>query len=140
MVRWADSDGSEPSATPHFRRRTSRHHPPRRNHRACDLPLERNWRVGSIVDATATLVRAAEAQSTPPRFVYGSSNAVFGPRNPHRTPEPLTLTDDPMRPCDIYSGTKAEAEEIVQSSELEWVVLAVRRCAQHRFVGAAAER
>ena len=28
-----------------------------------------------------------------------------------------------MRPCDIYSGTKAEAEEIVQSSSLEWVVL-----------------
>jgi nucleoside-diphosphate-sugar epimerase len=28
-----------------------------------------------------------------------------------------------MRPCDLYSGTKAEAEEIVQSSKLEWVVL-----------------
>jgi UDP-glucose 4-epimerase len=74
------------------------------------------------VDATATLVRVAEAQPTPPRFVHASSNAVFGPRNPHRTPSPLTA-DDPMRPCDIYSGTKAEAEEIVQSSNLEWVVL-----------------
>jgi UDP-glucose 4-epimerase len=77
---------------------------------------------GVNVDATATLVRAAEGQPTPPRFVYASSNAVFGPRNPHRTPEPLTA-DDPMRPCDIYSGTKAEAEEIVRSSTLEWVVL-----------------
>ncbi len=47
---------------------------------------------------------------------------MFGPRNPHRTPEPLTA-DDPMRPCDLYSGTKAEAEEIVRSSSLEWVVL-----------------
>jgi nucleoside-diphosphate-sugar epimerase len=28
-----------------------------------------------------------------------------------------------MRPCDIYSGTKAEAEDIVRSSSLEWVVL-----------------
>ncbi len=74
------------------------------------------------VDGTATLVRAAETQPTPPRFVHASSNAVFGPRNPHRTPEPLTA-DDPMRPCDIYSGTKAEAEEIVQSSKLDWVVL-----------------
>jgi nucleoside-diphosphate-sugar epimerase len=74
------------------------------------------------VDATATLVRVAEAQPTPPRFVHASSNAVFGPRNPHRTTPPLTA-DDPMRPCDIYSGTKAEAEEIVQSSTLEWVVL-----------------
>ena len=74
------------------------------------------------VDATATLVRVAEAQPIPPRFVHASSNAVFGPRNPHRTPEPLTA-DDPMRPCDVYSGTKAEAEEIVQSSRLDWVVL-----------------
>jgi nucleoside-diphosphate-sugar epimerase len=74
------------------------------------------------VDATATLVRVAEAQPTPPRFVHASSNAVFGPRNPHLTPEPLTA-DDPMRPCDIYSGTKAQAEEIVQSSKLDWVVL-----------------
>jgi nucleoside-diphosphate-sugar epimerase len=68
------------------------------------------------------LVHAAEKQSIPPRFVHASSNAVFGPRNPHRTPEPLTA-DDPMRPCDIYSGTKAEAEAIVRSSTLEWVVL-----------------
>lgn len=74
------------------------------------------------VDATATLVRVAEAQADPPRFVHASSNAVFGPRNPHLTPSPLTAAD-PMRPCDIYSGTKAEAEEIVQSSSLEWVVL-----------------
>jgi len=74
------------------------------------------------VEATATLVRIAEAQPNPPRFVHASSNAVFGPRNPHRTTPPLRA-DDPMRPCDIYSGTKAEAEEIVRLSILEWVVL-----------------
>jgi nucleoside-diphosphate-sugar epimerase len=74
------------------------------------------------VDATKTLVSIAEAQPNPPRFVHASSNAVFGPRNPHRTTPPLTA-DDPMRPCDIYSGTKAEAEEIVRASSLEWVVL-----------------
>ncbi|MBV8929217.1 MAG: NAD(P)-dependent oxidoreductase [Mycobacteriaceae bacterium] len=74
------------------------------------------------VDATATLVRVAESQPNPPRFVHASSNAVFGPRNPHRSVSPLTAAD-PMRPCDLYSGTKAEAEEIVQSSSLDWVVL-----------------
>ncbi|MCV7224281.1 NAD-dependent epimerase/dehydratase family protein [Mycolicibacterium elephantis] len=74
------------------------------------------------VDATATLVRLAEEQSTPPRFVHASSNAVFGARNPHRTTPPLTV-DDPMRPCDVYSGQKAEGEEIVRSSNLDWVVL-----------------
>ncbi|ULE31700.1 NAD-dependent epimerase/dehydratase family protein [Mycobacterium sp. IDR2000157661] len=74
------------------------------------------------VDATATLVRIAEAQTVRPRFVHASSNAVFGPRNPHTTRPPLRA-DDPMRPCDLYSGTKAEAEAIVRSSRLEWVVL-----------------
>ena len=54
--------------------------------------------------------------------MHASSNAVFGPRNPHRTTPPLTA-DDPMRPCDIYSGTKAESEDIVRSSGLDWVVL-----------------
>jgi nucleoside-diphosphate-sugar epimerase len=74
------------------------------------------------VDATATLVRIAEGQPTPPRFVHASSNAVFGARNPHRTAPPLRA-EDPMRPCDLYSGQKAEGEEIVRSSSLEWVVL-----------------
>jgi nucleoside-diphosphate-sugar epimerase len=74
------------------------------------------------VDATATLVRIAEGLPNPPRFVHASSNAVFGARNPHRTTPPLTA-DDPMRPCDVYSGQKAEAENFVRSSSLEWVVL-----------------
>ena len=74
------------------------------------------------VDATTTLVRIAEGQPTPPRFVHASSNAVFGARNPHRTTPPLRA-EDPMRPCDVYSGQKAEGEEIVRSSNLEWVVL-----------------
>jgi nucleoside-diphosphate-sugar epimerase len=74
------------------------------------------------VEATATVVRVAEAQPSPPRFVQASSNAVFGARNPHRHTE-ILRADDPMRPCDLYSATKAEAEQIVRSSSLEWVVL-----------------
>jgi nucleoside-diphosphate-sugar epimerase len=74
------------------------------------------------VEASATVVKVAEAQTTPPRFVQASSNAVFGARNPHRNPE-ILRADDPMRPCDLYSATKAEAEETVRSSSLDWVVL-----------------
>jgi nucleoside-diphosphate-sugar epimerase len=87
-------------------------------------PIYRNAKLARRVnvDATATLVRVAEAQPNPPRFVHASSNAVFGARNPHRTTPPLRA-DDPMRPCDVYSGQKAEAEDIVRSSTLEWVVL-----------------
>lgn len=74
------------------------------------------------VDATATLVRAAEAQPNPPRFVHASSNAVYGSRNPHRTDEPVRA-DTPLHASDLYSAHKKEADELVRASSLEWVVL-----------------
>jgi len=83
-----------------------------------DAALARRVNVG----ATAALVRAAEAQPRPPRFVHASSAAVYGPRNPHRQTE-LLCVDTPVRPCDLYGGHKLEAEQIVRSSHLEWVVL-----------------
>src|SRR6185312_7839026 len=55
------------------------------------------------VDATANLVRVAEGQQKPTRFVHASSITVMGPRNPHRTTPPLKA-EDPMRPYDVYSG------------------------------------
>jgi nucleoside-diphosphate-sugar epimerase len=74
------------------------------------------------VDATAALVRAAEAQPTPPRFVQASSNAVHGPRNPHRVTD-IVSADTPPNPTELYGGHKLEAEELVRSSSLQWVVL-----------------
>ncbi|MEH3139355.1 MAG: NAD-dependent epimerase/dehydratase family protein [Mycobacterium kyogaense] len=74
------------------------------------------------VDATRTLVEIAESQPKPPRFVQASSNAVYGSRNPHRATGPVTA-DMPMRHSDLYSAHKAEAESIVRSSSLDWVVL-----------------
>ena len=74
------------------------------------------------VDATGHLVRAASAQPTPPRFVQASSIAVYGARNPHRITDVLSA-DTPMRPTDLYGTHKAEAEELVRSSSLDWVVL-----------------
>ena len=74
------------------------------------------------VDATAALVRAAQAQPQPPRFVLASSNAVYGSRNPHRHPERLTV-DSPLRPADIYGAHKVEAENLLRASTLEWVIL-----------------
>jgi nucleoside-diphosphate-sugar epimerase len=74
------------------------------------------------VDATASLVRAAAAQPSPPRFVQASSIAVYGARNPHRVNGVLSA-DTPLAPSDLYGGHKAEAETLVRSSELEWVVL-----------------
>lgn len=74
------------------------------------------------VDATATLVRAAEAAPTPPRFVQASSNAVYGARNPYHHTAPVTV-ETPPNPTDLYGGHKLEAEELVRASRLEWVVL-----------------
>jgi nucleoside-diphosphate-sugar epimerase len=74
------------------------------------------------VDATASLVRAAQAQPMPPRFVLASSIAVYGARNPHRVTELLT-EHTPLRPADIYGAHKAEAEQLVRASGLDWAVL-----------------
>jgi nucleoside-diphosphate-sugar epimerase len=74
------------------------------------------------VEATAALVRAAEAQPNPPRFMHASSAAVYGGRNPHRHSERLTV-DTPPRPTELYGGLKLEAEQLVRSSSLDWVVL-----------------
>jgi nucleoside-diphosphate-sugar epimerase len=74
------------------------------------------------VDATAALVRAAEAQPSPPLFLHASSNAVYGECNPHRTTD-LARADTAPKPTDLYSGHKLEAEEFVRSSSLAWVIL-----------------
>jgi nucleoside-diphosphate-sugar epimerase len=87
-------------------------------------PIYRNPKLARRVnvDATASLVRIAEAQPSPPRWVQASSNAVFGARNPHRYIAPLRA-DEPMKASDLYSAHKIEAELIVRGSSLEWVVL-----------------
>jgi nucleoside-diphosphate-sugar epimerase len=74
------------------------------------------------VDATASLVRAAQALPSPPRFVLASSIAVYGTRNPHRCAD-LLSAETPLRPSDIYGAHKAEAEQLVRGSGLDWVVL-----------------
>ncbi|MHA3020308.1 NAD-dependent epimerase/dehydratase family protein [Mycobacterium sp. BMJ-28] len=74
------------------------------------------------VDATKTLVDAAAAAPNPPRFVQASSNAVYGSRNPHRNPDPVTA-DTPPRPTELYGGHKLESEAYVRASALDWVVL-----------------
>jgi nucleoside-diphosphate-sugar epimerase len=74
------------------------------------------------VDATATLVAAAQAQPSPPRFVHASSMAVYGSRNPHRSDD-LVTTDTPLLASDVYSCHKILAENIVRSSDLEWSIL-----------------
>ena len=74
------------------------------------------------VDATVTLLRAAQSRRHPVRFIQASSNAVYGARNPHRNHE-LLRPDSPTNPADLYGAHKAEAEHHLRASELEWVIL-----------------
>lgn len=74
------------------------------------------------IDATASLLRAAESLTTPPRWVQASSVSACGPRNPH-THSDLLNAHTVLRPTDLYGQHKAEAEALVRASELEWVIL-----------------
>jgi D-erythronate 2-dehydrogenase len=74
------------------------------------------------VQATVALLRAAQSWTHPPRFIQASSNAVHGARNPHRHHE-LLRADTPVQPSDLYGAHKAEVEQHVRSSGLEWVIL-----------------
>ncbi|WNG92232.1 NAD(P)-dependent oxidoreductase [Mycobacterium sp. ITM-2016-00318] len=74
------------------------------------------------VDATAALVRAAQAMTKPPRFVHASSMAVYGSRNPHRHRDLLTPETPPLA-SELYGCHKLLAENIVRASSLEWSIL-----------------
>lgn len=74
------------------------------------------------VEATKTLVDIAAAAAEPPRFVQASSNAVYGARNPHRHPDPVSA-DTPPHPTELYGQHKLESERYVRDSSLDWVVL-----------------
>lgn len=74
------------------------------------------------VEATGSLLRAAEAQPTPPRFIQASSIAVYGARNPHHIDDVLT-PDTPTNASDIYGAHKVEAEALVRASTLDWLIL-----------------
>lgn len=74
------------------------------------------------VDATVTLLRAAQSRHQPVRFILASSNAVYGARNPHRHHE-LLRPDSPLNPADLYGAHKAQTEQHLRASDLEWVIL-----------------
>ncbi|OBK18748.1 NAD-dependent epimerase/dehydratase family protein [Mycobacterium asiaticum] len=74
------------------------------------------------VDGTGHLVAAAQALSDPPLFVFASSAAVYGSRNPYRHPERIT-GDTPVNPIDQYGEDKALAEAVIRESGLPYALL-----------------
>ncbi len=81
-----------------------------------------DWRDGSMSRRRRPWCRSP--RPNPLRRVSSRRRATPCSAPAIRTATPKYLrADDPMRPCDLYSATKAEAEEIVRSSSLDWVVL-----------------
>ncbi|OBK19845.1 NAD-dependent epimerase/dehydratase family protein [Mycobacterium asiaticum] len=74
------------------------------------------------VDGTRHLVTAARALREPPLFVFASSAAVYGSRNPYRYPERIT-GDTPVKPVDQYGEDKVLAEAVITESGLPYAIL-----------------
>jgi nucleoside-diphosphate-sugar epimerase len=87
-------------------------------------PSYRNPRLARKVnvDGTRHLVAAARALSDAPLFVFASSAAVYGSRNPNRQPERIT-GDTPANPIDQYGEDKLMAEEVITKSKLPHAIL-----------------
>ena len=87
-------------------------------------PSYRNPRLARKVnvDGTRHLVEAARALSDPPLFVFASSAAVYGSRNPNRQPERIT-GDTPVNPIDQYGEDKVIAEAVITKSGLPHAIL-----------------
>ena len=91
------------------------------------------------VDATVALVRAAEAQPNPPRFVQASSNAVYGSRNPHRVTD-VVRAGHPAAAVRAVQQHEIRGRGIRPRLDLEWVVLRLGGCAQPELQRPAAQR
>ncbi|MCV7197821.1 NAD-dependent epimerase/dehydratase family protein [Mycobacterium angelicum] len=77
---------------------------------------------GVNVDGTRNLLRAAQTLTAPPLFVFASSAAVYGSRNPYRSPERIT-GDTPVNPIDQYGEDKVLAETDIIESGLPYAIL-----------------
>ncbi len=74
------------------------------------------------VGGTAALVKAAQALSTPPLFVFASSSAVYGSCNPVTHPEGITLAR-PVKPIECYGEDKVAGENLLIASGLPYAIL-----------------
>lgn len=74
------------------------------------------------VEGTRALVRAAQEQDPPPKFIFTSSVSVYGPC---MTLAPPRKADEVPNPTDSYTRHKVACEEMLRESELPWTILRV---------------
>jgi nucleoside-diphosphate-sugar epimerase len=73
------------------------------------------------VGGTENLLAAAQSLARPPLFLYASSAAVYGSRNPYRYPERIT-PDTAVNPIDQYGQDKVLAEAAIRASGLPYAL------------------
>lgn len=81
---------------------------------------EEPWARKINYGGTKSLIEKVEEVNPSCRFVFASSVTVVGVTQ-HLEP-PITL-EQPLHPQDCYTSDKAECEDLVQSSTLEWNIL-----------------
>ena len=74
------------------------------------------------VEGTRVLLEGARRLAPDARVVFSSSVSVYGrPAEPGR----IVTADDSMTPDDHYAHSKAESEQLVRESGLEWIALRI---------------
>ncbi len=84
---------------------------------ASDEAPDLAWAVN--VEGTRNLIAACQAQSQSPRLLLASTFDLFG--HTQKLPPPRRASD-PIEISDIYTKSKAAAEEIVRSSGLDFLI------------------
>ena len=80
------------------------------------------------VQGTKNIIDAVKKQKLSPRIIYVSSVTIYGPKHPDSPP--ITL-DTQVNPTDVYSKTKVEVEQVIESSGLD--NLETYSCSSSRF-------
>ena len=84
--------------------------------RAYDVPEEA---YATNIDGTRNLLEAAQRQPQPPKFLFGSTYAVFGNASHQQPPR---KSDDPIQASETYTRQKIACEEMVRNSGLTWAI------------------
>jgi len=82
------------------------------------------------VEATDGLLRATEATSPHARFIFTSSVGVYGYQQRDAAPK---TSADPINPVNAYGRQKVQAEELVKSSKLRWLIVRLGVCFDSKF-------
>jgi nucleoside-diphosphate-sugar epimerase len=95
-----------------------------------DIDKEPAWAREINVGGTRNLLQAMAAQPQPPKILFASSIAVYGPT--HDLTPPRTASD-PLNPIDHYARHKVECERMVRASGLAWSIFRLAAAIPFRF-------